>query len=366
MAPNNNNTFEVSKPSGSGGKVVLVDEPRRMASNDSLSVRSMDSSRDEMIESRSYGIPKPSIEPPHRLEGISEGMRGTSATQFRNKKGLNGYATVVETPSGEDEILEPKDDWLQQFAVIVQKRRCASAPGGAEIDTVRVRSPLLKAVLSEHLSAYSDYANAKLSFPMDFVAPFAPLFHCWDAVVKLSEEHPDPTTREHLQILHETLAKNFENPLKKVEDCRLTGKITFHSFWTIFKPGQLLYRRDIHGKWERLMRIVSAFYGRDRDNVDCFMINAEFVCWDGRHFGIAVAAFDILDAGPGKITNISELPVMPLDMHPEREAIRTRMLKKGQRYSKLIQTEVKVYTGPEGEASLSHQTDGPVRPELGY
>ena len=352
--------------SGDDGRVERVHEPRRVPSNDdNLSIRSMDSSRDEMFSSRSFDRPKPACTPPHRLEGVKEGMRSEPATQIRQKDGLNGYATVINTPSGDDEVLHPNDDWLKQFAVVVQKRRRASAPGGSEIEMVRVRSPLLKAILSEHLAAYPDYSNAKSLFTMDIRAPFAPLLHSWDAIVRLMEEHPDSETRAHLKVLHDALVETLEKPLKKFEECRSTGRITYNSMWTIFKPGQLIYRKDVADE-ELIVKVVSANYGFDGDNAECFMIDGEYVCWDGNRFGLAAARYDLYDLG--KVMNITELKAMPLDMHPDREAIKARVLKRGQKYAKFTRTELKAYTGPEGEANYSvvKQTDNPVRLRLSY
>lgn len=71
-----------------------------------------------------------------------EGMRNAPVTQYRNRNGLNGYATVNDTPDGEEDILHPNIDWLKQFAVVVQKRPSTTAAQGGTVDSVRVRSPL--------------------------------------------------------------------------------------------------------------------------------------------------------------------------------------------------------------------------------
>lgn len=315
------------------------------ADDDSLSIRSVSSSRDEMMDSRSDERPKARVEPPVKLEGIAEGMRGGSATQYRNPRGLNGFTTVVDTPSGEEELLVPNTDWLNQFAVTVLKNRSPPAGPSTEIDRVRVRSPLLKAFLSEHLTAYPDYTNGKAVFPMNFHAPFEPLFHIWDTIVSLQEEHPDPATREHIKILHDALAKYFERPLKALEQCRSTGRITYPFLWTIFKPGQILYSKEQFrdmGK-ERLVKLETASHAIDGENAKCFLIDGHVMCWNGHRFGTAVLRENIYDTA--SVMNITELTFMPLDLHPDREAIRARNIKRGQKYVKTTRTELKAYTG---------------------
>lgn len=290
-----------------------------------------------------------------KQEGIKEGMRNAPATQFRNRNGLNGYATVVDTPNGEDEILHPNSDWLEQFAVVVQKRRCRSAPGGATVDTVQIRSPHLKKVLSEQLAAYPNYSVATSPFAMEFSAPFRPLLHAWDAIVRLMDEHPDPVTRDHVKVLHDVLAKEIEKHLKTVEECRSTGRITYGDLWTIFKPGELLYRKYPSSR-DRIIKMVSAKYDFDIDNAECFIIEGEWVCWDGKSFGLASASYSFYPHD--EVMNIAELHTMPLVLHPDQEAIKERLLKRGQTYARLTQTELKAYTGREGESIRDDQ----VRP----
>lgn len=201
--------------------------------------------------------------------------------------------------------------------------------------------------LSEHLVAYPEYANPTGEFPMKFNAPMTPLFHAWDAIVKSKEDHPDPITREHVKILHDVLVKDFDEPLEKAEECRLTGRITYQYLWTVFKPGNLLYRQYPIGK-DRTMKLTAAKYGVDADNAECYILDGEWVCWDGNRFGLASASntFYPLDG----VMNIAELHTMPFDLHPDREAIKARLLKRGQAYAQLTRTELKVYTGPEGES----------------
>lgn len=281
-----------------------------------------------------------------------EGMRHAPVTQFRNRNGLNGYATVVETPDGEDEILHPNSEWLKQFAIVVQKRRCNSAPGGATIDTVQIRSPCLKKILSEQLAAYPNYSVATSPFAMEFSAPFGPLLHTWDAIVRVVDEHQGTTSYDHVKVLHDVLAKEFERHLKTVEECRSTGRIAYGDLWTIYKPGELLYRKYPSSKYpssrDRIIKLVSAKYDVDVDNAECFIIYGEWVCWDGHRFGLASASYSFYPQD--NVMNIADLHSMPLDLHPDQKLIRERLLKRGQTYAQLNQTEIKAYTGSDEES----------------
>ena len=79
---------------------------------------------------------------------------------------------------------------------------------------------------------------------MDMYDPFDGLFHCWSDLLRLEEEHANLEAREHIKLLHNLLEPHFKRPLMELEECRMNGDITFRALWTIFKPGDLVYRKE--------------------------------------------------------------------------------------------------------------------------
>lgn len=348
MAPEN-----PSAPS----EAVRKPEVYKRNSDDNLSVRSLTScseSRDEIMSIRSVPEPKRTVTPPVRLEGLAEGMRGESAMQYCHRRGLNGYATVVQRPEGgEDEVLHPNQDWLEQFAIIVMKRKNPSAEGGSWIERLRIQSPLIKAALSETPSCkdYPGFAAAKSMFNMYVDAPFDCFFYNWNAIIDIMEDHHDPETREHFKILYNILLPFFEKLVKRVEESKLTGHITYEWLWTLFKPGHLIYRKDFLGR-ELIEKVQSTCDGTTKSGEPIFKVRSESVCWDGTRFGIVQSVGGFHDLGRG-VMSISDLPAIPFDMHPNREAIRARVLKRALKYASLTKCELKEYVGPHGE--LTHE-----------
>ena len=317
--------------------------------DDNLSIRSFTSSngsRDEKMSAQPCQPPPCTVTPPERLEGITEGMRCESATQYRHRNGLHGYATAVETPAGDEgEVLHPNEDWLDQFAIVVMKKRCTTAKGGSETEKIRIRSPLLKTALSEAFKDYPGYSTAESLFSIMLSAPFESLVHNWENLNNLAESHSDPETREHLQILQDAVWPVVEKPLKKIEECKIHGNITFPSLWTIFKPGQHIYRKDYLGR-EVIEKIQGAYYEPSKGG-EIFRVVSDAVCWDGVRFGTGTSTGNFGDDGGAM--NLSDLPAMPLEMHPDREGIKARVLKRARKFAGLTKCEVKTYTGPVGE-----------------
>ena len=352
MAPVKSVTLRPAKkmPMPMSGDYVKAE----IVEDDSLSVRSFDSrdSRDEPFRPRSFETLRRAITPPPKIEGIEEGMRCEVANQIRDRRGLGGFRT--ELPKGEedkepDHVLQPEEDWLKQFAVVARKRLNPCTSIGSDLDSVRIRSPLLKQILRDLCKEYPGFSGhkGKSLFPMDMYEPFDGLFHCWDELLRLEEEHHNPDVREHIRLLHEVLEPYFKKPLKKLEECRKNGNITYNSLWTIFKPGELIYRKDVNGR-ECVERIDDMYYGANKDRI-AFKVESKMVCWDGKRFGYGLSCGWFYDFSG--TMSVMDLSAVPLAFHPDREAIKARMTIRGERFQRIAGCQLKAYTGPEGEAA---------------
>ena len=231
MAPVTSATLRPGKPPirRDSDRIEIIDD-------DALSIRSIDT-RD------SYDEPSPlrrPSTPPSKLEGIEEGMRCEVASQFYDRRGLGRSRTEVAVEDEEAAptvVLHPDEGWLKQFAILARKRHDPAAKGGLELVCIRIRSPLLKAVMSDLCRDYPGFSGqkGKSLFAMDMYDPFDGLFHCWTDLLRLEEEHANPEVRAHIKLLHGLMEPYFEKSLKKLEECRTNGNITFQSLWTIFK-----------------------------------------------------------------------------------------------------------------------------------
>ena len=58
-----------------------------------------------------------------------------------------------------------------------------------------------------------------------------------------------------------------------------------------------------------------------------------------------------------------DLPAVPLEIHPDKAAIKTRMMKRGEKFQQLAGFHLKAYTGPEGEADYGGRGSNKVYEE---
>ena len=350
MAPIKSVTLKPSKPlpRRESDRVEIIDDDR-------LSIRSIDTqdSRDEVFSTRSYEMPRRAISPPPKREGVEEGMRCEVAHQTRDRRGRHGFRTAPVPEDKEAYILHPNEDWLKQFAIVARKRVTPRATDKAELDSIRIRSPLLKSILRDLCKDYPGFGGHKgISFsPMDMYDPFDGLFHCWNDLLRLEEEHANPEARDHLKLLHNLVEPYFKKALKASDECRLNGNITFNTIWTIFKPGDLIFRKDPQGR-ECVEKIEDMYYSTNNGR-RAFKVESKMLYWDGKRFGYGLSCgwfYDFMGA-----MNVMDLPATPLDIHPDRIAIKARALARGEKFQKLAGCHLKAYTGSEGESADSPQ-----------
>lgn len=358
MAPVKSATLRPAK------KMLIHESPRdEPIDDDALSIRSIDT-RDSRMSTRSFDSLPRAITPPPKMEGVEEGMRCCVASQYRDRRGLYGYRTEVPNEEKEeqpDHILQPDGEWLKQFSIVARKRIVPYGRGRSDVDSIRIRSPLLKRVLRDLCKDYPGFGGHKGNsvLSMDMYDPFDGLFHCWNDLLRLEEEHANPEARDHIKLLHDLFEPHFKSSMKKLEECRVTGNITFSALWTIFKPGELIYRKDVNGR-ECVERIEDMFYGVNND-CRAFKLESKMVSWDGKRFGYGLSCgwFYIF---PGQMS-VTDLPAVPLEIHPDRAAIKARMMKRGEKFQQLAGCHLKAYTGPEGEAAYRPNRSNKASPE---
>ena len=224
------------------------------------------------------------------------------------------------------------------YAVVLRKRNGHGGEDPLVLHSIAIQSPLIRSALQEVLESYPGVTPELDN--MSFDAPFEPLFHRWDALQKVCKDHNNTDTRKHARILRDVLEPEFELHFNTLTECRKHGVITFKTLWTIFKPGELLYSTD--GGEECVTRLKEAFYGEDW-GVPYFELSVEHVDWDGFHFGLGLDRINI-DQFRGT-TKVLSLTAMPLDLHPEKLAIKERLIARGRKFESLKGYHFQAYNG---------------------
>ena len=224
-------------------------------------------------------------------------------------------------------------------ALLIRKR---NGHGGEEpfvLHSIVIQSPLIKEALQKVLEGYPG-VMPELD-DLSFDAPFEPLFHRWDELTQAARDETSTETRKHLKILCETLEPEFEKSRKTLRECRMHGVITFESLWVIFKPGDLIYS-NVDGQ-ECVTRLKEVSYDIAPLGRSFFELQCENIDWDGYYFGHGVVDIPInVFKGTASTTYLS---AMPLDLHPDRLAIKERLTARGEKFEKLRGYHFKSYNG---------------------
>ena len=237
------------------------------------------------------------------------------------------------------------------FAVLIRKRSGHGGESAFLLHSVVIQSPLIKTVLQKTLHGYPGVSA--LVEHLSFDAPFDPLFHRWDALVKAGKDDNSTETREHIKVLHDILEPEFEQPFQTLKECRMHGVITFKSLWVIFKPGELIYS-TIDGQ-ECVSRLRETTYQSSWGKA-FFELACEAVDWDGSHFGLTTDYIPIYDFKG--TCHATSLAAMPLELHPDRLSIKERLTARGRKFEMLRGYHFKAYDGPLIEGVVDGGQDG--------
>lgn len=191
-----------------------------------------------------------------------------------------------------------------RYAILVRMIKVYCDPRRTlSLHSIVVQSPLLKDLLQGVLAGYPG-VTVDLS-RLEFSGNFEPLIHRWKAletaIAKLkSDAEEDPADEElaervkHGTLLQDLLETEFRDTINASQDMMEKGVINYDLLWIAFQPGCLVYAK--YQGQERVLRLSSSKYGRDRDGGLVFWLVCQYVDFDGFSFGmnklnISIAAY---------------------------------------------------------------------------
>ncbi len=198
-----------------------------------------------------------------------------------------------------------------------------------DIDSIIVQSPLLKEALGV---ALRDYPGITTSLQrLVFSGPFQPFVHRWPQLVELLDPAttPDETTRQHLQLFHDTLYEEIKLPIAAKLDLVKNGVITFEYLWTILEPGVLIFGFE-DGK-ERVWELTNSSVGQCH-GMTCQFLNVWNVDQDAEKFGRSNGSLQVYEFGG--TARITSLRAFPLDFHPKKHQVINRLAARGRLFER--------------------------------
>lgn len=258
-----------------------------------------------------------------------------------------GYATLYEVGSAPPK-LKAQADKYSHFTF--RSTTFFNEDGSIYQRTIDILSKPVKEALKEMIVDYPSIsfstANVTLNFPLDV------LWFYQDQMAELAQkESEESELGQHLNILLKFLDDEFESTNKEYKDLTSKGLITFELAWTLFRPGSLVYTTLL--AQSRVLKLRS--FQRGRCNV---VVQGAYIDYDGTKFGETDACLEI-DGFAGTM-KIEDLPVMPLDRHPNKDVIVKQLTERGTKFVALQGSHCKKYNGVAVEMTMFGPSKVPV------
>lgn len=230
------------------------------------------------------------------------------------------------------------DDQAQRYAILVRNKKGHEGTKPMVIDSIEVRSPLLKLILKEVFDGFEGITVTLKT--LTFRRPFAPFFYRWERFKKAAEHHDDKIALSHIQLLYKTLKEELHETISTYHDLVDHQVITYDFLWTIFVPGEFLF--SVQDGQDLMLKLQDSNYVTGPSS-ERFVISSKFVDWDGHEFGFRSCPMSIQ---PFENTKpISQLDAYPARFRPNLDETRKRLVDRGIQFEALKGHHFKAYSG---------------------
>lgn len=270
----------------------------------------------------------------------AEGSLPTSTTLYQGPKDKDKKWTwLVQEPADVADAAENAE--TAQHALITRLQKAQDSRKKYQIHSLIIQSPYLKEVLGTYI--LDDYPGICCSLKrLEFEAPFEPFVHRWGKLMEYRNRNAiDATTREHVELLYNTLREELKDVIKTLEDYVDKGVVTFEHIWTVFQPGDIVFSLTHQGA-PMALKLRNGKYVKAQCGM-AYQLTAEAIDWNGTHFGRAVERINLWEfLGT---TPILSLTAFPLSFHPQKGKIRAALTQRGKEFEKLAGCHYKEYNG---------------------
>ena len=284
-----------------------------------------------------------------KLDPAEVGMSVGLKQLYSGKEDKRGrFQWQTEMP---EDLGKPAEDAeSEKWAIVVRNVKVYNDPKKVlSLHSILIQSPLLKELLKEVLAGYPGVTVGLKR--LEFTGRFEPLIHRWGelkaAIVRLKLEQDtdskgDSEARlKHAELLHNMLAKEFQDTIESSVDMKNQGVMTYEHLWTLFQPGSFVYSKQ-QGQ-DRIFRLHSARYGQDRHGNPVYWLTCQYIDYDGTRFGtnklnVCIPLYD----GTRPIAN---LPTLPLAFHTNKDEVKAKLIERGAKVESLAGSHYRAYDG---------------------
>ncbi|KAK5629031.1 hypothetical protein RRF57_004746 [Xylaria bambusicola] len=211
--------------------------------------------------------------------------------------------------------------------------------GGWKTNSLVIYSQRIRSSLEKVFEGYPiSYASNR---ELVLRPPFTPFLHRWDDLIRVEQCESDPENKKHLKLLCETLRSELTESFQRLNDVKETGFAEFQDLALVLAPGDILVHNiDIGMQAGRLLEVDLI----KREDEIYLNLRVDVVDWDGTKFGFRTISWKFHFYGGNR--RISSLGIFPLHLHPDQQAIRNSLVKRGRKLESLCGIHFKTYSGP--------------------
>ncbi len=221
-----------------------------------------------------------------------------------------------------------------------------SDKGLPETTTLAVNSPhllrILKSIVNSHPSLSTDFES-----PFEMAKPYQLFYHYWDEIhAAYGNDDITDEERMHLKLLLKFMEQEMGQDKQRVEAMGRSGRITFATLWTIFRPGDLAYIPDDSGHW--LLQLSRIAYDENKKIGKYMDVYCLYNDYDGSRFGQTEHLVRIIQKinFPGEEPSpIQSLPIFPLSWFTGEAELEEKLAERGERFCAVQRERVKYHNG---------------------
>ncbi|GAO19237.1 hypothetical protein UVI_02060490 [Ustilaginoidea virens] len=261
---------------------------------------------------------------------------------------------------------------IKVFKARVEDKLAAYGSTTPKYFAVQVQNPALvdalKRILREKMGRHLDAEHR-----LEFFEPFTDLWFCRDEIANLRTMEQERTRlMPYLQLLLNVMNDMFSTLSYRYKFIHATGFVDFHTAWTLFPRGCQVYTHEETS--ELVCKIRSVEY--QPTNGVCYLVaEIEYLTFSGTGF-VWVSATLRMAEFKGNMP-ITEMLFFPLQLHPQKDAVFSRLVARGKKMLNLQGVECRCYDGialvspgvsPGGKGvPLKFRVSGPIIVDvLGY
>ncbi|WYZ44542.1 hypothetical protein EsH8_VII_000978 [Colletotrichum jinshuiense] len=250
------------------------------------------------------------------------------------KKG-HGY---IAEPKEDEDLPDDKINWYEKYALCIT-RQYDSENNYVVNTSLEINSPALKGILGDVIgNSYPGQSYMTSSISVDF--PPRSLYHYRKELAEAGADlDPESDGARHLPILLDFIDETFEDAIKSAANFLEHGLISYDHLWTIFRPGCLVYATRL--SQPRVYKLNS--YEYTGGNCPGLQLSVQYVDFDGNEFGTRYE--DLLVPQFSGAAQISSLNALPLEYHPNPDAVTTILTDRGRRWETLAGQNFRQYKG---------------------